>query len=107
MSKLSPRAKFINTASLQKLAAYAWDAMQLASSHDPDHAKELNHLSNLIYAEVKLADRRFTDVCARVSILERQVERLGAPRVPHHPQGQKALNGLPGRPKGAREQIVL
>lgn len=55
MSKLSPRAKFIKTASLEKVAAYAWDAMQLASSHDPDHEK-------------------------RLAILERQVERLGAPQ---------------------------
>jgi hypothetical protein len=43
---MTPRAKFIAEASKnpKKLAAYAWDAMQLASSHDPDHAKELKAL---------------------------------------------------------------
>jgi hypothetical protein len=56
MKKQSPRAKFISEVGLKKLAGYAWDAMQLASSHDPDHAKELKLLSDLIYAEVKLQD---------------------------------------------------
>jgi hypothetical protein len=42
--KLSPRAKFIKEVDIKRLAAYAWDAMQLASSHDPDHAKELKQL---------------------------------------------------------------
>ena len=73
MKKQSPRAKFISTVGLKKLAGYAWDAMRLASSHDPDHAKELKHLSDLIYAEVKLQDRRFSGLCARVSKLELQM----------------------------------
>src|ERR1700734_1549088 len=32
----SPRAKFIETASMKRLKGFAWDAMQLASTHDPD-----------------------------------------------------------------------
>jgi hypothetical protein len=49
---MTPRAKFIAEASKnpKKLAAYAWDAMQLASTHDPDHAKEIAGLrKNSIY----------------------------------------------------------
>jgi len=53
--KKGPRASFIERSDLKKVAAFAWDAMQLASSHDPD-----------------LEDR--------IVILERQMERLGAPQ---------------------------
>lgn len=77
---MTTRATFIANADLKKLAAYAWDAMQLASSHDPDHAKQLEKLEDLIYAEVKLQDTRFCDTCARLVTLERQMERLGAPQ---------------------------
>jgi len=47
---MTPREKFIIEASknTKKLAACAWDAMQLASSHDPDHAKELAELRTRI-----------------------------------------------------------
>ena len=55
MKKLTPRANFIKNADIKKLAAYAWDAMQLASTHDPD-------------------------LQARIAILERQTEILGAPQ---------------------------
>ena len=44
MKKLSPRAKFIAEADIKKLAAFVWDAMQLASTHDPDHEKRLRAL---------------------------------------------------------------
>lgn len=80
MKRQSPRAKFIAEIDLQRLAGYAWDAMSLASSHDPDHAKQLEKLEALIYAEAKLQDRRFADICTRVSILERQMVRIGAPQ---------------------------
>jgi hypothetical protein len=56
------RAKFIATADEKKLRGWAWDAMMLASTHDPDHAKEL---------------RAITD---RLNIIERQLERIGAPQ---------------------------
>lgn len=79
--KLSPRAKFLkNRTTIKSVAAYAWDAMQLASSHDPEHAEELRRLESMIYAEVKFQDRRFADACARIAVLERQTERLGAPQ---------------------------
>jgi hypothetical protein len=60
--KLSRRANFIATVDLKKLAEYAWDAMQLASSHDPDHAFTLESFED------------------RISVLERQMERIGAPQ---------------------------
>lgn len=71
--KKTPRAKFIAEAGVdtKRLAACVWDAMQQASSHDPDHAGELDLLANLIQAEAKLQERRFRDVCARLSVLER------------------------------------
>jgi hypothetical protein len=62
MSKMSARHNFIQTINLKRLAAYAWDAMQLASSHDPDHAKELKELR------------------IRIDVLERQLERIGVPQ---------------------------
>ena len=40
----SPRSKFIETITLQKLAGYAWNAMSLASTHDPDHEKQIKQL---------------------------------------------------------------
>jgi len=55
MKKQSPKAKFIAEVDLKRLAGCAWDAMILASTHDPDH-----------------------DI--RLSILERQMERFGAPQ---------------------------
>ena len=40
----SPRTKFIETITLAKLAGYAWDAMTLASTHDPDLLKRIKQL---------------------------------------------------------------
>ena len=40
----SPRTKFIETITLAKLAGYAWDAMTLASTHDPDLVKRIKQL---------------------------------------------------------------
>ena len=40
----SPRMKFIETITLAKLAGYAWDAMTLASTHDPDLLKRIEQL---------------------------------------------------------------
>lgn len=53
--KNRPRARFIETADVKKVAATAWDAMQLASSHDPD-------------------------LLLRIEVLEHQMKRLGAPQ---------------------------
>lgn len=77
---MTPRATFINDVTFAELAAYAWDAMQLASSHDPEHARELKHLASLIQAEVKFQDRQFRDLQTRISTLEHQVEAIGAPQ---------------------------
>lgn len=60
--KMSPRSRFILETDFLQLKAYAWDAMQLASTHDPDHDRCLKYLLH------------------RVSILERQMERIGAPQ---------------------------
>lgn len=78
--KQSPRSKFIKESDLENVARVAWDAMMLASYHDPEHAAGLKRLENFICAEVKLQDRRFSDTCSRLSIVERQLERLGAPQ---------------------------
>lgn len=59
---MSPRAKFVKDVTPKRLAGYSWDAMQLASTHDPDHAKELKELR------------------MRIEVMERQLERLGAPQ---------------------------
>ena len=69
---MTPRAKFIAEASKnpKKLAAWAWDAMMLASSHDPDHAKELAS----IHKELVLDFDRIIDVQRRLTRVE---TRLG------------------------------
>ena len=61
MKKLTPRAEFVKHASLARVRRRAWDAMAMASSHDPDHAKELLELRS------------------RIEVLEREMERIGAP----------------------------
>ena len=53
--KLSARAKFIAEVDLKKLAGTTWDALMLASTHDPD-------------------------LEMRIDVLERQMERIGAPQ---------------------------
>ncbi len=80
MKKLTPKAKFIKEANPQSVAALARDSMQMASTHDPEHQAALVRLNDLLFAEVKLQDRRFSDVCSRLSIIERQLERMGAPQ---------------------------
>ncbi len=78
--KQSPRSRFIEEQNIKSIAAHSWDAMMLASSHDPEHEAALIRLEKLIYAEVKLQDRRFADICGRLSVTERQLERMGAPQ---------------------------
>ena len=60
----SQRAKFIETASMKRLKGFAWDAMQLASTHDPD-------------------------LLLRIEVLERQMQRLGAPQYRAVRKGKK------------------
>ena len=57
MRKLSPRQKFIARVSTRprELANTLWDAIMLASSHDPEHED-------------------------RLDVIERQLERIGAPQ---------------------------
>jgi hypothetical protein len=68
-----PRAKFIRDASkdTKRLAGYAWDAMQQASSHDPEHSKELQEL----YKESVLAFNRTIDLQQRVSKIEIRLDK--------------------------------
>jgi hypothetical protein len=62
MKKQSPRSKFIKEVNFERLAGFAWDAMVLASTHDPEHEKDLFELRS------------------RIEVLERQMERIGAPQ---------------------------
>jgi hypothetical protein len=87
---MTPRAKFIKHASQRHIAQKAWDALMMASTHDPDLVKDIKRLEDLIYAEVKLQDRRFADICGRLSIIERQLQRLGAPQYRVIYKGKKA-----------------
>ena len=59
--KLTPRADFILNAPTEAIAKRAWDAMIMASTHDPDHQKEINKLNK------------------RVERLERLIEDLQRP----------------------------
>lgn len=46
--KLTPRADFIKNATDERVRGFLWDAMQLASSHDPEHEKAINDLTKKI-----------------------------------------------------------
>lgn len=51
----TPRKNFIEKSTLKRVAAMSYDAMQLVSTHDPDLEQ-------------------------RIAVLERQMQRLGAPQ---------------------------
>jgi hypothetical protein len=68
MSK-SPRFKFIHEASDERVRGYLWDAMQLASTHDPDHAKELKQLGIDLRRALRWCERLF----GRVGKLEQKL----------------------------------
>ena len=73
---MTPRSAFINNANLEKVAAKSWDAMELASSHDPEHAKDIRDVLDVVRDLAKVVE----NVEIRVSVLERQMERIGAPQ---------------------------
>jgi hypothetical protein len=58
----SPRSKFLEKFDDHRLAAVVWDLMELATTHDPDHAKELRNLHS------------------RLELAERRLDRIGAPQ---------------------------
>lgn len=41
----SPRSKFLARFSDKELASVVWDVLKLASSHDPDHEREISRIS--------------------------------------------------------------
>lgn len=71
--KLSPRANFIKNATIESIAARAWDAMMMASSHDPDHHKWLTEITNVLNKELKAVE-------SRLDLIEHQLRRIGAPQ---------------------------
>lgn len=77
--KLTPRAQFIKNATVKVIAARAWDAIQMASTHDPDHNKWLTEISRVI-------NRDLAAIESRLDLIEHQLRRIGAPqyRVARH-----------------------
>lgn len=73
MKKETPRAKFIKEAAPKAIAAMTWDAMHMASTHDPDLVKAISETDHKLESWVKQLWRE-------VDILKRQTERLGAPQ---------------------------
>jgi len=67
---MTPRAKFIASRDEKTLRGWVWDAMMIASTHDPVHAKELKSITD------------------RLDVIERQLQRIGAP------QYRKVRNGV-------------
>ena len=67
----TPRAKFVEKADLKKVAAWAYDAMQMASSHDPFLFGTHFRASEIIPL--------LLDSLEPIEILERHMQRLGAP----------------------------
>ena len=45
---MSARAKFIEHANRKQVAAKAWDAMMMASTHDPDLLKAIRNLDSQV-----------------------------------------------------------
>ena len=71
--KLTPRANFVLNAPVAHIAARAWDALMLASSHDPDHHSWLKELE-------KIMNRDLQRIEDRLDIVEHQLRRIGAPQ---------------------------
>lgn len=44
----SPRSRFLERFSDKKLAAVVWEIQRLATTHDPDHARELRKLGRRV-----------------------------------------------------------
>lgn len=59
---MSARAKFIEHANRKQVAAKSWDAMMMASSHDPDHAKELKRLGVEIRRALRWCERLYVRI---------------------------------------------
>lgn len=77
MKKQTPRAKFISEAStdIKKLAGYAYDAMQLASSHDPEHAQILKSLCEQSIVDGLHRFKGDVDIRTRLSKLEIRMDQ--------------------------------
>ena len=60
----------------RKVYRLALDGLNLASSHDPEHTKELKGITRNIKYLFKWSD----DVDSHLQIIDRQLERLGAPQ---------------------------
>lgn len=73
MKKETPRARFIKECDPKKIATVAWDAMCMASTHDPDLVKAISETDHKLESWVKQLWRE-------IDILKRQTERLGAPQ---------------------------
>ncbi len=91
--KLSPRAKFIASAGREKLASVLWDTM----IHDPDQQAALTLLTNITDKLANIADMhtieikclkrdanilftKFHDIQNQIDIINRQLQRIGAPQ---------------------------
>lgn len=61
-----------------KVERQAREAMRLASRHDPDFEKRLDRLTNHVNREIGVAQK--LSLHDRLDIIERQLERLGAPK---------------------------
>lgn len=62
-------AKPITRKEFNNLSRQVRDALKLASTHDPDLVKQIKALSKIIAAQFD-----------RIVVMERQLERLGAPQ---------------------------
>jgi hypothetical protein len=77
----TPRAKFVEKADLKKVAAWAYDAMQMASSHDPFLFGTHSRASEII--------PWLLDLLEPIEILERHMQRLGAPEYRRPKKGKR------------------
>jgi len=73
VKKLTPRAKFIATADEKRIKQLLWDVAEQASNHDPEHHEWLTDISKCLNKDLPKIDNR-------LDIIERQLERIGAPQ---------------------------
>ena len=71
--KLTPCADFIKNADEKRIRTIVWNTMIQASSHDPEHHKWLTDITNVLNNDLK-------EIETRLDIIERQLERIGAPQ---------------------------
>lgn len=72
----SPRAKFLKRFQDKELAAVVYDTLQLASHHDPDHAKDIKYAKS----DIHILFEKVEELESEIQLAQRRLDRIGAPQ---------------------------